>query len=244
MLNSKSIPRVKTGSDGIVRPIAFLTSGDAFGIRLLLPPISPSSDYIADTVARFLIQPRNYKETCITRDVDVDSSAMSPGLTFSSQSNKRYSKFISGIYLGGIMRNTLFHDGPNMEVPGFVEKDPEKLISATLQAGDRARAPRLHAGRGFPARRSARRAPFCAVERVCHCDGRALDVLRQRAREGRVTSRGVGVCTGTILASRSTCGKALRILLGEEVEKRVETGLAKDGSGVDSAPQATMNKKL
>ncbi|KAI9456980.1 hexokinase-domain-containing protein [Lactarius psammicola] len=41
--------------------------------------------------------------------------------------------------------------------------------------------------------------------------------------------------------------EALRILLGEEVEKRVEMGLAKDGSGVGAALgalQATKNKKL
>ncbi|KAH9017974.1 hypothetical protein EDB85DRAFT_2014066 [Lactarius pseudohatsudake] len=38
MLNSKSISRVKTGSDGFIRPIAFLTSGDAFGSYTSAPP--------------------------------------------------------------------------------------------------------------------------------------------------------------------------------------------------------------
>lgn len=72
-------------------------------------------------------------------------------------------------------------------------EDPEKVVPATLQARDRARAPRLHAGRGVPARRGARRAPFCAAERVSCRDRRALDGLRQRAREGHAASSvGVG----------------------------------------------------
>jgi len=40
---------------------------------------------------------------------------------------------------------------------------------------------------------------------------------------------------------------ALRVLLGEEFEKQVEMGLAKDGSGVGAALcalQATKNNKL
>ncbi|KAH8979705.1 hypothetical protein EDB86DRAFT_3107867 [Lactarius hatsudake] len=47
--------------------------------------------------------------------------------------------------------------------------------------------------RDLPARRSARRPPLCAAERVSRRDRRALDGLRQRAREGSAASSVVGV---------------------------------------------------
>ncbi|KAH8984615.1 hypothetical protein EDB92DRAFT_2105911 [Lactarius akahatsu] len=154
MLNSKSIPRVKTGSDRFIWYIDF-------------PPDGFSD--IADTVGAILNPTTKLQgDVQITRDVDVDSSAMSLGLKFSFPIEQTvldgYSKFISGIYHCEIMRNTLFvlidastadplrrkgdrasttgpiwrcsvfdKDGAD---PALVE-DPEKLISATLQAGDR-----------------------------------------------------------------------------------------------------------
>ncbi|KAH8997021.1 hypothetical protein EDB86DRAFT_3076957 [Lactarius hatsudake] len=80
-------------------------------IRLLLPRISPSSDYLTGTVDVFLTSTAGLQgDVQITRDVDVDPT-MPLGLTFSFPVKQmvldKYEKFISGMYLSEIMRDTL-----------------------------------------------------------------------------------------------------------------------------------------
>ncbi|KAH9167612.1 hypothetical protein EDB89DRAFT_1996960 [Lactarius sanguifluus] len=143
VLNSKSIPRVKTASDGFIRCIDFPPDGlfvthlnkahcflDLWGRLRIIYVCSSPAFHLAQTTlptpwARFLIQPQNYKGTCKSREIQTNGTRQVLKVHFSrsSSAERRLNK----------------HYGPNMEVLGLVGKDPEKLISATLQAGDRAR---------------------------------------------------------------------------------------------------------
>ncbi|KAH8996990.1 hypothetical protein EDB86DRAFT_3154786 [Lactarius hatsudake] len=169
------------------------------------------------------------------------------GLTFSFPVEQMvldlYEKFISGMYLGEITRDTLLalrrgrhcrgaHGGPG--------EARSCHVSVPEEAGDRAGALRLRTMRGLPARRSARRPPLCAAERVSRRDRRALDGLRQRAREGSTASSVVGVggklyAIGLNWSLDQHCPGFDECTREEICEKRVEMGLAKDGSGVGSA---------
>ncbi|KAH9068266.1 hypothetical protein EDB83DRAFT_2314750 [Lactarius deliciosus] len=181
------------------------------------------------------------------------------GLTFSFPVEQmvldKHEKFISGMYLGKITRDTLLAlvDAAPQPII-FGSKAPEQALRARRggaqlrrDGGEKdyaaaALCPKRqdivqeHFGyepmRGLPARRSARRPPLPAAERVSHRDRRALDGLRHRAREGRAASSVVGVggklyaigldwslhqhCPGFEECTR--WGGGLRILLGEEVE--------------------------
>ncbi|KAH9052226.1 hypothetical protein EDB87DRAFT_1581887 [Lactarius vividus] len=139
------------------------------------------------------------------------------------------------------------HLGPNAEALGFVE-NPEKLVPATL--------PHLKRQEHFAAMNWARSS--CAMQHLSSAapdvgvscrDPRAPVVLRQRAREGREASRGVGsrqraVCDRPRLKHcpgfEECMREALWILLGDEVEKRVDMGL----SITLGALRATNNKKF
>ncbi|KAH9168911.1 hypothetical protein EDB89DRAFT_2231576 [Lactarius sanguifluus] len=162
VLNSKSIPRVKTASDGFIRCIDFPPDGlfvthlnkahcflDLWGRLRIIYVCSSPAFHLAQTTlptpwARFLIQPPNYKGTCKSREIQTNGTRQVLKVHFSrsSSAERRLNK----------------HYGPNMEVLGLVGsewngrdgidedgtdtalvEDPAKLISATLQAGDRAR---------------------------------------------------------------------------------------------------------
>ncbi|KAH9168909.1 hypothetical protein EDB89DRAFT_2244939 [Lactarius sanguifluus] len=124
-------------------------------------------------------------------------------------------------------------------------EDPEKLVPATLQCLKRQEIVQEHFGYE-PCEVSLRDAAL-VVRRSARLSAYGL---RQRAREGRVASSVVGVggklyFVPALSWLRGVHAGGLRILLGEEVEKRVETGLAKDGSGVGitlGALRATNNK--
>ncbi|KAH9032133.1 hypothetical protein EDB85DRAFT_2145693 [Lactarius pseudohatsudake] len=171
----------------------------------------------------------------------------------------KYEKFISGIYHGEITRNTLLalddavpqlflfdlnkEYGLEREALGFVESacsgrddddsyrgsrggTGEALVPATLQRLKRQEVEQENFGYA-PGEVSLRdrRAP----------DGRGVSG-RRRTVCNRHRLKG---CPGFEKCMR----EALRILLGaDEVEKRVEMGLAEDGSGVGT--QGMKNKKL
>ncbi|KAH9014677.1 hypothetical protein EDB84DRAFT_1568044 [Lactarius hengduanensis] len=180
----------------------------------------------------------------------------------------KYEKFISGMYrdllalVDAASQPVLFgskapeqalraggaqprRDGNEEDDPAAaLVEDPGKLVPATLRCLTRQEIVQEHFGYEpceVSLRHSARRPPLRAAERVSRRDRRALDGLRQRAREGRAASSVVGV-GGKLYAIgldwrpfswlRGVHAEGLRILRGEEVEKRVEIGLAKDGSGI------------
>ncbi|KAH9008083.1 hypothetical protein EDB84DRAFT_1552218 [Lactarius hengduanensis] len=123
------------------------------------------------------------------------------GLTFSFPVER--TKFISGMYLGEITRNTLLAlvdaaprpilfstswsggDGSEEDyAAAALVGDPEKLVPATLQRLKRQEIAQEHFGYE-PCEVSLSDA---ALVRVSRRDRRALDGLRQRAREGRAAS--------------------------------------------------------
>ncbi|KAH9057742.1 hypothetical protein EDB87DRAFT_1578476 [Lactarius vividus] len=181
---------------------------------------------------------------------DVDSLAMPLGLTSSFPVEQtildKYEKFISGMYLGEITRNTLIvlidaapqpilfdtkapeqalwaqqggacpHRDESGDAAAALVEDPEKLVLATIQRQKRQEIVQEHFGyeSGKVSLRNA-----------------ALVVRRSAANYMRLAS--IGDCLYQHCPGFEECMRRLLwILLGEEVEKRVEMGLAKDSSNV------------
>ncbi|KAH8984619.1 hypothetical protein EDB92DRAFT_1950679 [Lactarius akahatsu] len=192
------------------------------------------------------------------------------GLTFSFPVKRtvldKYEKFISGMYLGEITRNTLLalvdaapqpilfgskapeqalrarHGGAQPRRDGSKEddaaaalvEDPGNLVLAMLRCLKRREIVQEHFSHK-PCEVSLRDAAL-VVRRSAWLSARQTICDRPRLEFVTPFSWLRGVHAG-----------GLRILLGEEVEKRVEMGLAKDGSGVGITPgalRATNNKKF
>ncbi|KAH9017686.1 hypothetical protein EDB85DRAFT_2155006 [Lactarius pseudohatsudake] len=183
-------------------------------------------------------------------------------------------KFISGMYLSEITRDTLLalvdaasqpvlfgskapeqalrarHGGAQPRRDGSEEDDPaaalveepEKLVPATLRCLKRQEIVQEHFG--YEACEVSLRDAALVVRRSTRLSACpvATVVLRWATRQ-TICDRPRLEFVTPFSWLRGVHAEGLRILLGEEVEKQVEMGLAKDGSGIGITLRATNNEK-